>query len=776
MLLDEGWEAAAAAPGADPGDWLPARVPGTAAGALRDAGLWRPGESRDLDAEDWWFRARFGRPQPGETLLRLRGVATVAEIRLNGALLLESRSMFLEHEVDVGSLLADDNELTIRCRALRPLLDGRRSPRARWRTRIADDANLRFFRTAILGRSSGIAPAPAAVGPWRPVSIEAPSPLRRVRLRPWLAGADGRIDVDAPAGVEAECAGARAVEGTIVLPGVERWWPHTHGEPVLYDVTLRSGDEELVRRVGFRTLESGRPLEEGLALEVNGTRVFARGCVWTPVDFVGHSCDDDALRRALEQVRDAGMNVLRLAGTGFYESERFHDLCDELGILVWQDVMLANFDYPLADEDFRAELEEEVRQLLRRIGGRPSTAVICGASEVEQQVAMLGLDPALARGELYDELLPGLVAESGADAVWLPSSPTGGTLPFHTDSGVAHYWGVGGWRRPLGDARRADVRFASECLAFANVPADAVADALAPVHLPRWKAGVPRDNGSPWDFDDVRDHYLRELYGFDPAELRRFDQARYLELSRHVSGEVMAEVVGEWRRRDSRCEGAIVLALRDLVPGAGWGLVDSDGSGKVALSHVRRVFAPVAVWTTDEGVNGIDVHVANDRPQPLDAQLRVELFRAERLTGEAETRLSVDAAAVARLNVEGLLGRFVDAAWSHRFGPPGHDAVVVSLVDPGGALLSQSFRFPAGRPLELRPPEQLGLAGRVEDGRLVVHSEGLAYGVRLHAAGVVPADDAFCVAPGGERAVPLAGEWQGGVLTALNLDGRVRVE
>ena len=111
----------------------------------------------------------------------------------------------------------------------------------------------------------------------------------------------------------------------------------------------------------------------------------------------------------------------------------------------------------------------------------------------------------------------------------------------------------------------------------------------AVVHHPRWKAGVPRDAGSGWDFDDVRDHYLALLYGVDPGELRRADPDRYLELSRAVTGEVMAQVFGEWRRGASPCGGGLVLWLRDLVPGAGWGVLDDRGR------HQDRVPPPSAV-------------------------------------------------------------------------------------------------------------------------------------------------------------------------------------
>ncbi len=248
---------------------------------------------------------------------------------------------------------------------------------------------------------------------------------------------------------------------------------------------------------------------------MNGVAVFARGAVWTPVDWLGLAPSEAELRAAVETARQAGMNILRVPGTAAYETAAFHDLCDELGMLVWQDFMFANLDYPIADEAFRALVESEVAQVASRLAGRPSTVVFCGNSEVEQQVAMFGLEPALGRGELFGELLPAALEAAGADAVYVPSAPCGGDLPFRPDRGVANYYGVGGYRRPLEDARRADVRFAAECLAFANVPSEDAVDRLmggrpgdVAIHHPAWKAGVPRDVGNGWDFDDVRDHYL----------------------------------------------------------------------------------------------------------------------------------------------------------------------------------------------------------------------------------------------------------------------------
>jgi beta-mannosidase len=685
----------------------------------------------------------------------------------------------------------------------------------------------------LLGRAPGFAPGPAAVGPWRGVRLER---RRRVTvealsLRPSVDGADGQLAVRArlrPLGATpasdvefevsrdgqalrapltiAEDGGALICTGGLTVPDVRLWWPHTHGEPATYRTRLLVSDAEgqlavATGPVGFRELAAGPEpghdvLERGLDLHLNGTRVFARGCVWTPVDPVGLAPSPEQLRTALEQVRDAGMNLLRIPGTSAYESATFHDLCDELGLLVWQDFMFANLDYPIADPAFRETVTRELQDVLAELAGRPSLAVLCGNSEIEQQVAMLGLDPSLGRGELFGELLPQLVRESGTDAVYVPSAPCGGDLPFRTDRGISNYYGVGGYMRPLQDARFARVRFAAECLALSNVPDEESLEAMLPdapgqlvVHHPRWKQGVPRDSGSGWDFEDVRDHYLRLLFELDPAELRRVDHERYLELSRAVSGEVMAEVFGEWRRPGSPCGGGLVLWLRDLAQGAGWGVIDVRGEPKVAYHHLRRALAPVAVWTTDEGLGGVAAHVANDRAQPLRARLRVGLYRdLELRVHEASETIEVPARGYAEFDVEQLLGRFVDASWAYRFGPPPHDLLVASLErdeQPPGGLISQSFRFPAGRPGASESAERLGLLAEAEelaDGtvRVLVQSRRFAYGVRVHASGFEPDDDAFSIEPQGERVVRLhprepARGYRGGALTALNLEGRVRI-
>ncbi len=715
------------------------------------------------DADDHWFRHELV-AAGASPVVQLDGLASVSDVYLDGAHVLHSDSMFVAHSVPVPP---GAHELTVCVRALDPLLQIARKPRARWRSRVPRDGNLRWLRTSLLGRAPAFAPGPPVVGPWRDASVLEQPPLR-VALRASVSDGAGVLTVSAdPAAgaievdVDSQTTTLPAGGGEVHVSDPRRWWPHTHGDPHRYPVRLRVDGRELARSIGFRELGTVGSLDEDrFGLTVNGTSIFARGVVWTPVP-------DTELRQTLETLRDAGLNLVRIVGSTMYVTPAFHDLCDELGLLVWQDFMFANMDYPISDPAFRALVETEVRQALAEVAWRPSLAVLCGNSEVEQQVGMLGLDPALGRGELFGELIPALIDEAGVDAVYIPSAPTGGDQPFRTNRGVANYFGVGAYLRPLEDARRSAVPFASECLAFANVPDSTPGD---------YAEGVMRDVGADWDFADVRDHYLWLLHGIGRED------PDYWERSRFVTGEVMAEVFGEWRRSASPTSGGIILWSRDLVPGAGWGLLDDRGEPKAALHHLRRALAPVAVWLTDEGLNGVDVHVANDRPEPLNGTLRLALYRGgEVCVGEAREDLELPPHSTLARSAEAILGRFVDVGYAYRFGEPQQDLIVASL-EQGATQIAQAFRFPVGRPGGRRTADQLGVtatASQRRDGsiELSVVARTVLYGVRVSAPGLVPEDDAFSLEPGHLRTIVLRGRFRDGVVEvrALNLGASLQV-
>lgn len=766
------WRLACTAPGvvshpdalSDVSDWIAAPVPGTAAQALREAGRWTVVDPAPLHDKDIWYRTRFG--GSGRRSLRFQGLATLAEVWLNGRSILVSDNMFLAHEVEVD--LAGDNELVI----VFPSLDAglaRRKGRARWRTALVGNNALRHVRTTLLGHMTGWQPPIHAVGPWRPVEIleeGRPLRLRAALLRATLDGTDGLLDValdfDVPEGrpvARLKVGDASAplrwneagrLEGRLRLPGVEKWWPHTHGKPCLHRARAVVGDVELdLGSVGFRSVEIERGADgRGFAFLINGQQIFARGACWSTADIVTLAADRATLLPWLRQARDAHMNMIRVGGTMIYESDAFFDLCDELGILVWHDFMFASMDYPVGDPSFRASVEREVEQFLSRVRRHPSLALLCGGSEIAQQAAMLGLPPGLWSSPLYDEILPRVAQSLCPDVPCIAQSPQGGDLPFQPDAGVSHYYGVGAYRRPLEDARRSGVRFAAECLAFANTPAGP----SRPTDI------VPKDRGADWDFGAVHDHYLGLLYGVDAARLQAEDPVHYRRLSRLLSADLMEEAIGEWRRPASPCDGALVWMLKDLTPGPGWGVVESNGIPKLAWHGLRRAFRPVQVAVTDEGLNGLGVHVINEANTPLRARLTLVCLQAgDIVVMRRECEVALPARGARTMSSAELIGSFFDTTYAYRFGAPALDVATVTLTDAvTGARLAEAAYYPLGRAALTHDP---GLSASLEcEGEgwaVTIQAEKFAACIQIEAPHHRAEDEGFHLLPGEQRRVTL---------------------
>ncbi|MCA8069442.1 glycosyl hydrolase 2 galactose-binding domain-containing protein [Burkholderia vietnamiensis] len=759
--------------------WIAAPVPGTVAQALAVAG--RLDEAASLDERDHWYRVELR--GHGARLLRFHGLATLAQAWLDDTPILHSDSMFVTHDVRVT--LAGQHTLFVCFRALAPhLRTARAARRARWRTRLAEPATLRTVRTSLLGHMPGWFPHHVPTGPWRPVDVLDPTEgtvPAHCDLHARVDGDTGWLDAELtfaaplPDAFAArlscgehhttlERAGADRLLATVAVPNVRLWWPHTHGEPVLYDIALHVGAERIVLgATGFRTIEQHAGDDgNGFGLRVNGTPVFARGACWSSAAPLALHADDATYARLLGLARDAGFNMIRVGGTMTYEADAFHAWCDRLGLMVWQDFMFANFDYALDDRAFADAVDAEADQFLARRRASPSLAVLCGGSEIAQQAAMSGLGPKQRAVELTAERLAARAAAWRPDVPYVSDSPDGGVLPFVPRERVSHYYGVGAYLRPLDDARRADVRFASECLAFANVPCDATLERIGRPHPhePRWKAAVPRDPGASWDFDDVRDHYLRTLYDVAPERLRREDPARYFELSRAVIADVMRETFSEWRRTGSRCAGALVWQFQDVMPGAGWGLLDAAHLPKSGWYALRQVLQPVQIVVVDEGLNGLDVHVINERAAPLTASVELVALRDGRTpVARCGGQVRLAAHDAVRLGSAELLGRFFDWTYAYRFGPCEHDTVVASLRGDDGALLSQAFHFPSRTHPAVFARRDPGIEARVSRAgdawHVDIDTRHVARHVQIDAPGFMPLDDWFHLAPGATARVAL---------------------
>lgn len=803
-MLQDGWTLTLCAGDAyvGPGDIpdsaerLTAIVPGTVAATLRALGRFDAANPTSLENIDAWYRLDL-MESPGPAMLRFQGLATIAEVYLNDILLLSSDSMFETYEIPVT--LTDRDRLAICFRAIAPHL-AKSGSRARWRPKMMRTQGLRLLRTTALGFMPGWCPDVVAVGPWRPVSLLRAGMDRQDFAISATLGEDavGVLKVsyakDGPTGgITLVCDGREALfddadgrhHAELRLPDVKPWWPQTHGEPALHDIIIKDGtSERVIARTGFRRIEVNRG-EDGqdFAIRINGTPVFCRGAAWTTADIValpgGRADYEPWLRLAAE----AGMNMIRIPGITTYESAEFFKLCDELGLMVWQDVMLANFDYPASDEKLMIHVKTELVQLLARLQASPSLVVLCGGSEMFQQGAMMGLPERVWKGPLATEIQAKVCAEARPDAVYVENSPSGGALPFFPNSGVAHYYGVGAYCRPLGDARRANVRFASECLAFSNVPdTETLAQHLPvpPSHDPRWKARVPRDICTSWDFEDVRDHYLRDLYDLDPVRLRLEDPELYLAFSRAVTAEVMEMTFAEWRRPASGCHGAMVWTLQDLIPGPGWGVIDATGRPKSTWHALKRAFRPVQVVLSDEGTNGLDIHVINDEALARDVVLELACLREGNLPVASGGRaLTIDAHAGVTIAATDLFDAFFDTTYAYRFGTPSHDVSVARLKDAAsGEIIAEAFHFPLGRAQALHRAKIEASLVRSDDGgwMLQVQTNLLAQSVTISTEGYRPAENGFHLAPGSVKRIALvpiaqadtdAGGLPGGSITSL---------
>ncbi len=783
-LLSAGWAMVLTDPGAyaTPADiardagFIPAMVPGTVAEALETAGLFDRTRPKPLNDRDAWYLCRLADGQTGDAVLRFEGLATLCEVFLNGTKVLVTKSMF--ERFDLPVTLTGGDALALCFRALAPKL-AEPGPRARWRPQMIVPQGLRTVRTTLLGHMPGWCPEIHAVGPWRPISLLRPggNAVRDLVLRPELSAAGegllhASLAIDGPVGtVVLRCAGVeqplvRDANGrwtaTLAIPDVWLWWPSSHGAPALHDVDLIiDGAVNHAGRTGFRRIAVDRG-DDGrdFGLVVNGERIFCRGAVWTTADIVRLPGDRAAYEPFLRLAADAGMNMVRIGGTMVYETPDFFRLCDELGILVWQDFMFANFDYPKSDAAFLAHVEREATGFLDTISLSPSLAILCGGSEMYQQAAMMGLPERVWLNPVTEEILPAVAVAVRPDVPYVANSPIGGAMPFSPDTGVTHYYGVGAYMRPLDDARRANVRFAAESLAFAHVPQQATLDAhlpVPPVHSPEWKARVPRDRGASWDFEDVRDHYLRDLYGFAPDRLRREDPQFYLDLSRAVTGEVLEATYGEWWRTGSGCNGALVWTLQDLMPGPGWGVIDATGLPKPVWYAMRRAFRPVQVLLTDEGTNGLAVHVINETAAPVALEIEVSALREGRQAVVSGRRaLTLDARAKQEIACTDLFGAFFDTGYAFRFGPPSHDVTVARLRSAAGDVLAEAFHFPLGRTRAFHAAEIEARLGADAGGWFVdLSTDRLAQSVHIEAEGYRAEDDWFHLAPGVKRQVRL---------------------
>lgn len=741
-----------------------------------------------IDGFDWWIRGEI-RSDDKPSVLEFAGLSAPATVFLDDEPALIVTSTFLPASLTVPP---GSHTVLIRCESLDQWVKKRR-PRGRWRSTLTTAQGMRWVRASLLGRAPAYQGVPPVVGPWRPVTLHTsswldsivviPDPATgQVRVRGSLKTVTSEIPeltlaVTDPDGIFGSTIVVPVHSATTDVPAIERhefdhtftvdnprpWWPRGYGPADLYRLRLKAGAAHTDRAFGFRTVTADRR-NGGCQLSVNDTTIFCRGAVWTPPDLVAMTVDREVLRDQLTTLADANVNMVRIIGGFVFEQPELYDECAALGIMVWQDAMIATFDPPTELDDVVAQ---ELATYLDLASGSPALAMVSGGNETIQQPEMLGLEPDTRAMPLLTERLPAVVADH-AGVPYVTASPSAtadgspSELAIRPDRGVAHWFGVGGYLRPLDDVQLAGVRFAAESLAFAIPPSDEFVErhfgSLAVAgHHPSWKAGVPRDRTAAWDFEDVRDFYVRQIFGVDPMQVRRADPARYLQLGRLAVAEAMTACYSYWRRADSGCSGALVLNARDLVPGAGWGLLDVSGAPKLPLAPLSRVWAPTTLTIADAGQSGLRIDVHNDSAATIPGTLRIVAVDSR---GNVVAEGSEDVAlqpnsSITRYDSE-LTGVFADLSYAFRFGNPVAEAVEVTFEAADCMLREVHIIVPATSPtlanLTATVNESSSAAG-VWDITVTARTS-LRY-VCLAIPGWKPADDAFHLAPGRPYTVPL---------------------
>ena len=686
-------------------DWLDIPAPGDVHQTLIDAGrLKDPFYDRNEDTcawmeeREWWYRVSFEGEQQSlsqdeRLLLVFEGLDTFVSIWLNGEELGKHANMFHEAVFDVSHRLRSDQLNTLALCFHPPLQQIEKAPFVSW----GRNTYRVMMRKAQFGYGWDWGPRLPTIGIWRPVE------LRRQRI----AAIEGihfstleidtdrqkallavQVDVEQFAGEQTPSLAialhapntstetAAIAEKTVPLQKsgslcsakvymeVEHpqlWWTHDLGKPVLYTLrtTLHMNDDQLEQKeqqVGIRTLEldqSPDPDEPGtrfFRFVLNGVPIFARGAAWIPAhSFVG-AIRDERYDMLLKTAKDANMNMLRVWGGGIYEHDVFYELCDQSGILIWQDFMFACAMYPEDNPSFVDEVEAEARYQVARLRNHACMALWCGNNEnqwIHDRTYWERPDYSVPGSLYYDKLLPQIVSELDGKTPYWPGSPYGGNDYNGAEDGDVHNWQVwhGNLPRRFGEQTHVDQspegvsflhyaedmgRFISEFGMHAspvyetlrrNIPADQLY-----YHSPSM------DHHNKDDPKNKGDNLMLTVTGL-PDNLEE-----YIDFSMIAQAEGLKFGIEHYRRRKPHCSGALLWQLNDCWPGLSWSIVDYYGFGKAGYFYTKRAFAPVLASFKERSDGGVELWITNDTLDEVIDTLTIKFGTLDKGTVWEESR------------------------------------------------------------------------------------------------------------------------------------------
>ncbi|HVW21499.1 MAG TPA: glycoside hydrolase family 2 protein [Opitutaceae bacterium] len=712
--------------------WLPAAVPGCVHQDLRRAGaipdpFWGRNELdlQWIEERDWEYRAEFDVPAAllAEEAVELvaDGLDTLATVSLNGREIGRTDNMFVAHRWSVrGRLRRGRNVLLVRFASAAAYI---RTHRLGHRPREFNDpvGRCQVLRKQQCQFGWDWGPRFVTAGIWRDLRLEAWSGNRLAGLRVSQAHApNGTVALTlAPELARPErpvvchyrlkLGDILVEEGSgsrILVEHPQLWWPNGHGGQPLYSlaVEVRRRDGTLLgtwmNRIGLRTVALDRHRDGGgetFQFVVNGRPLFAKGANWIPAHSFVAGLQREDYARDLRAAKAAHMNMVRVWGGGIYEAEDFYDLCDELGLLVWQDFMFACSIYP-GDAAFQRSVRAEAEQQVRRLRHRACLALWCGNNEIEQLNADLLEQPGLRRNyrDLFERLLPRAVGRhDGVTAYW-PSSahrPDRDNGPAAGERhGDTHFWDVWHIRRPVKDYEKWRFRFVSE-FGMQSYSSPETQATFCPagdgnVFGPEMENHQKNRAGNQVILDYVSRRYRFPKSQTDLVYLSQLNQAYCMQTG-----------VEHYRRLMPHCMGALYWQLNDCWPAASWSSIEFTGRWRALHFLARRFFAPALVSVHLPGdeeitignyrrssVDTAHLYTVYDAPAPARGLLRWELFHVGGkvlLRGRCAVGLRYGHSVRHRtLRLGGLLGRH------------GRDNLVLrAVLEVGGRRVSETSAF-----------------------------------------------------------------------------------
>ncbi len=634
-------------------DALQARVPGTvhtdllAAGRIPDP-FYRDNEKKLqwISEKNWLYSTEFDADvvlQANEVIeLVLEGLDTFATIVLNDQVLGHTQNQHRTFVFDIKPYLKPiNNRLEIRFDTVLPYIRRKTVEKKlpEWKG-PPEEAGRAYVRKMSANFGWDWGPIFTTSGIWRPVFIRAYTNrivevqvLQHHRenevvldLTVELSQMEGevRVEVWEKDVLLIATTGERyqnIVETKLIIPNPALWWPNGMGQQTLYTVrvVLDGVDTDVwEKKIGLRTLRLQRKRDqwgESFFFEVNGIPFFAKGANWIPGDALYTRFN--RYRDILKSAADAHMNMIRVWGGGIYEEEVFYDLCDELGLCVWQDFMFACANYPGRDPEFIENVRQEAADNVRRIRHRASLAIWCGNNELE--AGLVGKVPTAWNGiwedydPIFNEVLPAVVGQLDPQRQYWPCSPHNpldrSTHNF-PGAGDAHLWTVWHKKEPFEWYRTSFHRFVSE-FGFQSFPEPKYVRTFtepkdrrldSDVMLVHQRSFVNKVSGN-YTILEYADSWFRKAKDFDAT----------LWQSQLLQALAMQYAVEHWRRNMPRCMGALYWQLNDCWPVASWASLDFEGRWKALHYAAKRFFAPVLVsGVEDVSKQTVDIYLTSD--------------------------------------------------------------------------------------------------------------------------------------------------------------------